>query len=127
MRLKHFNLNYGAQIFKSFSEESRVRILNQIFLNKEMCISDLELVLGYTQAKTSRHLIYLKNSGLLNSRSVDQWVFYYLKDEVIDIISQIFNFLYKDPILMNDLETYRILYSNRELAINKLHSRKWIS
>ncbi|MDQ3535994.1 MAG: metalloregulator ArsR/SmtB family transcription factor [Bacteroidota bacterium] len=127
MRLKHFSLNYGAQIFKSFSEESRVRILNQIFLNKEMCISDLELVLGYTQAKTSRHLIYLKNSGLLNSRSVDQWVFYYLKDEVIDIISQIFNFLYKDPILMNDLETYRILYSNRELAINKLHSRKWIS
>ncbi|MDQ3393336.1 MAG: metalloregulator ArsR/SmtB family transcription factor [Bacteroidota bacterium] len=126
MRLKHFSLNYGTQIFKSFSEESRVRILNQIFLNKEMCISDLELVLGYSQTKTSRHLIYLKNSGLLNCRNVDQWVFYFLKDEVIDIISQIFKLLYKDPTLINDSETYRILYSNRELAINKLHLRKWI-
>lgn len=126
MRLKHFSLSYGTQVFKSFSEESRVRILNQIFLNKEMCISDLELVLGFSQTKTSRHLIYLKNSGLLNSRSVDQWVFYYLKDEVIDIISQMFNLLYKDPTLLSDMETYRILYSNRELAINRLHSRKWI-
>lgn len=127
MRLKHFSLGYGTQVFKSFSEESRVRILNLIFFNKEMCISDLELVLGFSQTKTSRHLIYLKNSGLLNSRSVDQWVFYYMKDEVIDIISQMFNLLYKDPILLNDLETYRILYSNRELAINKLNSKKWIS
>lgn len=127
MRLKHFSLTYGTHIFKSFSEESRVRILNLIYSNKEMCISDLEQVLGYSQTKTSRHLIYLKNSGLLNSRSVDQWVFYHLKDEVMDIISQLFNFLNKDVVLIGDLETYRILYSNRELAINKVHSRKWLS
>jgi ArsR family transcriptional regulator, arsenate/arsenite/antimonite-responsive transcriptional repressor len=127
MRLKHFSLNYGTQVFKSFSEEPRVRILNLIFTQKEMCISDLEQVLGFTQTKTSRHLVYLKNSGLLNSRNVDQWVFYYLKDEVLDIVGQLFNFLNKDLTLLNDLETYKVLYSNRELAKYKLHLKKWIN
>ncbi|CAN5575566.1 hypothetical protein BH23BAC1_BH23BAC1_11480 [soil metagenome] len=125
MRLKHFSLNYGTQVFKSFSEESRVRILNIIYTQKEMCISDLEQVLGFTQTKTSRHLVYLKNSGILSSRNVDQWVFYYLKDEVLDIVGQLLMFLNKDITLIKDLETFRILYSNRELALNKIMAKKW--
>src|SRR3712207_9002657 len=32
--------------------------------NSEMCISDIEQVLDFTQTKTSRHLSYLKLSGL---------------------------------------------------------------
>lgn len=126
MRLKNFNLFFGSQVFKSFSEESRIRILHLIFQYQEMCISDLEHVLDFTQTKTSRHLIYLKNAGLLNSRHVDQWVFYFIKDEFQDIISQIFQFLNKDPTLMSDMETYRILFSNRELAHNKLRNKKWL-
>lgn len=90
-----------------------------------MCISDLEQVLDFTQTKTSRHLIYLKNSGILNARKQDQWVFYYLKDEVLDIIDQIFQFLKKDQALNRDISTYRTMYSNRALAVNKLETRTW--
>lgn len=90
-----------------------------------MCISDLELILDFTQTKTSRHLIYLKNSGILNTRKLDQWVFYHIKDEVYDIIQQIFKFLVKDSTLLNDQETYSIMYNNRELAKNKLETRNW--
>jgi ArsR family transcriptional regulator len=90
-----------------------------------MCISDLEQVLDFTQTKTSRHLIYLKNSGILNTRKQDQWVFYYLKEEVLDIINQIFQFLKKDQTLLQDFENYKTMYSNRELAINKLETRSW--
>ncbi len=90
-----------------------------------MCISDLEQVLDFTQTKTSRHLIYLKNSGILNARKQDQWVFYYLKDEVLDIIDQIFQFLKKDQTLNRDFETYRTMHSNRALAVNKLETRSW--
>ncbi|HNP17995.1 MAG TPA: metalloregulator ArsR/SmtB family transcription factor [Fulvivirga sp.] len=125
MRLKNFNLSFGSQIFKACSDESRVRILHLIFKNKEMCISDLEHILEFTQTKTSRHLIYLKNSGILSTRKQDQWVFYYLKDEVYEIISQIFQFLNKDQILVKDLSIYKTMYSNRELAQNKLESRNW--
>jgi ArsR family transcriptional regulator, arsenate/arsenite/antimonite-responsive transcriptional repressor len=125
MRLKNFSLNYGSQIFKALSDEARVRILFLIINNQQMCISDLEMILDFTQTKTSRHLIYLKNAGLVNSKKIDQWVYYYVKDEVYDIIHQVFKYLNKDGVLLQDLDTYKILYSNRELAINKLHSRKW--
>ncbi|ELR69142.1 transcriptional regulator HTH-type, ArsR family [Fulvivirga imtechensis AK7] len=125
MRLKNFSLSFGSQIFKACSDESRLRILHLIFRNKEMCISDLEQILDFTQTKTSRHLIYLKNSGILNTRKHDQWVFYYLKDEVYEIINQIFQFLHKDQVLKTDYETYKTMHSNRELALNKLQTRNW--
>ncbi len=126
MRLKNFSINVGAQIFKSVSEEARIRILHLIYEKNELCISDLEHILDYTQTKTSRHLTYLKNSGILSVRKQDQWVFYYIKDEVKDIIKQIFAFLDKDQILKNDLATYHTLDSNRELAINKIENKKWV-
>lgn len=125
MRLKNFSLSFGSQIFKACSDESRLRILHLILKNREMCISDLEQVLDFTQTKTSRHLIYLKNSGILNARKQDQWVFYYLKDEVLDIIDQIFQFLKKDQTLNQDFENYKTMYSNRALAVNKLATRTW--
>ncbi len=120
MRLKHFNLEFGVQVFKAFSDESRVRIINLLYHNREMCISDLELVLEFTQTKTSRHLIYLKNAGLSVSRKVDQWVYYSLKEEALELIYSLLQYLEKDHSLQQDRETYRILYSNRELAVNKL-------
>ena len=125
MRLKNFSLSIGSQIFKACSDESRLRILNLIFQNREMCISDLEQILDFTQTKTSRHLIYLKNSGILVTRKVDQWVFYSLKEEVLEIIGQIFQFLSKDQILKNDAESFKTMYSNRELALNKFETRSW--
>jgi ArsR family transcriptional regulator, arsenate/arsenite/antimonite-responsive transcriptional repressor len=120
MRLKHFNIDLGAQIFLACSDTSRLRILNLILLNGEMCITDLEHILEFTQTKTSRHLLYLKNSGILTSRKLNQWVFYQLKDEVFDITRQIFQFLRKDPMLLKDQQVFETLYSNRELALNKL-------
>jgi ArsR family transcriptional regulator, arsenate/arsenite/antimonite-responsive transcriptional repressor len=125
MRLKNFSLSFGSQIFKALSDESRVRILHLIFQNGEMCISDLELILEFTQAKTSRHIIYLKNSGMLSTRKQDQWVFYSIKEEVSEIISQIFEFLVKDQSLRKDQEIFRTMFSNRELALNKMSERGW--
>jgi ArsR family transcriptional regulator len=125
MRLKHFNVNFGEQVFKALGDESRIRILHLIRKNKEMCISDLEQVLDFTQTKVSRHLIYLKNAGIVGYRRVDNWAFYYLKDETLDLVNQIFTYLEKDPQLLKDLEIYNILYSNRELAAYKVQNRRW--
>ncbi len=120
MRLKHFNIDPGAQIFLACSDTSRLRILNLIMTNGEMCITDLEHILEFTQTKTSRHLIYLKNSGILTVRKYNQWVFYQIKDEVQDIIQQIFQFLRRDPVLQKDQQIFQTLYNNRELTLNKL-------
>ena len=90
-----------------------------------MCITDLEQILEFTQAKTSRHLIYLKNAGILTHRRYNHWVFYQVKDEVYEIIKQIFQFLQKDQQLEKDQQLYKTLYSNRELAINKMQREGW--
>lgn len=125
MRLKNFNLTLGSQIFKACADESRLRILHLIFENGEMCISDLERILEYTQAKTSRHLIYLKNSGILSFRRYNHWVFYSVKDEVYEIVNQILQFIRRDQQLQKDLQLYKTLYSNRELSINKVQMEEW--
>lgn len=123
MRLKNFSLTYGTQIFKSFADESRVRIIHLLYNNEELSISDLESILDFTQTKTSRHLSYLKNSGLVNAAKKDQWVLYSLKDEVYDMVAQIFNFLQKDATLISDLNICKVMNSNRELATNKLKAK----
>lgn len=119
MRVKNFNIQIGTQVFRACSDEARLRILYLILQKGEMCISDLELILGYTQSKTSRHISYLKNSGLLNMRKSDQWVWYSIKDEMKDIVGLIFGFLEKDLSLKSDLHTLQTMLNNRELAINK--------
>lgn len=120
MRLKHFNIDPGAQIFLACSDTARLRILHLIMTNGEMCITDLENILEFTQTKTSRHLIYLKNSGILTSRKFNQWMFYQIKDEVFDIIQQIMQFLRRDPILQKDQQIFQTMYTNRELTLNRL-------
>lgn len=120
VRLKHFNLDLGAQIFLACSDSSRLRILHLIMMNGEMCITDLETILEFTQTKTSRHLIYLKNSGILTSRKFNQWMFYQIKDEVFDIVQQVMQFLKRDPQLQHDQSVFQTMYTNRELTLNKL-------
>lgn len=125
MKLKHFSLTYGEQVMKALADESRIRILNLIVRNKEMCTSDLEQVLDFTQTKTSRHLSYLRSAGLVTPKKLDQWVFYSLKEEASELVVQILGYMERDITLTKDQETYQILFSNRELAANKLLSRRW--
>ncbi|MFC0608788.1 MULTISPECIES: ArsR/SmtB family transcription factor [Rufibacter] len=123
MRLKNFNVGFGEQVFRAMGDSSRIRILNLLLKNKELCIADLELVLDFTQTKTSRHLIYLKNAGMVSFRKQDQWAFYYIKDEMMDFLGQMFGYLERDPQLLKDQDVYKTLYSNRELAVNRLQQR----
>jgi len=125
MKLKNFSLPFGAQVFKSLSDEARVRILHLLLKNGEMTISDLEHILDYTQTKTSRHVTYLKNSNMVNARKHDQWVFYSIREEVELVMVQIFNFMNKDTRLQKDQEVYEILKSNRELAEHRITKQRW--
>lgn len=120
MRLKNFNLQIGSQLMKALGDEARLRILNLLQNAGELPTSDLEFILDFTQSKTSRHLAYLRNSGILVTRKKDQWVVYSLKEEVEEIISRILAFVEKDKQLKEDLNTYHTLYSNRELAVNRI-------
>ena len=124
MKLKNLSLTYSTKIFKALSEEPRVRILNLLNHHGEMCISDIEQILDYTQTKTSRHMSYLKNAGIVGFRKSDQWIFYYIMDEVQGLLGQIWNYIEKDQVLNKDIEIFNVMYSNRELAAFKHSNSK---
>jgi len=125
MRLTRFNLSIGTQIMKALGDEARIRVVNLLINKGPMTISDLEHILDFTQTKTSRHITYLKNSGMLSFHKLDQWVIYTIKDEVYEVISRFIEFVEKDSQLKKDTDTFDTLFNNRELAQNKISAHKW--
>jgi ribosomal protein S8 len=87
--------------------------------------ADLELILNFTQTKTARLMGILKNAGLVQSKRVDHWVFYKIKDEASDILRDLLMFMEKEPQLQNDLALCRVLETNRELTENKLEAKQY--
>jgi ArsR family transcriptional regulator len=64
-----------AQFFKALSDETRLRIM-MLLTQGELCVCDLMFVLDEPQSKVSRHLAYLKHSGLTNSKRAGVWMHY---------------------------------------------------
>ncbi len=70
-----------AGIFKALSEETRLKIL-YLLETRSLCVCEIMGALEITQTKASRHLIYLKNSGLLTSKKEDRWVLYEIRPDL---------------------------------------------
>jgi len=66
------------KMFKAFADENRLRILH-LLSRGEQCVCDLMDVLKMGQSKVSRHLSYLRKSGLVNYRKEGLWVYYSLE------------------------------------------------
>lgn len=66
--------NY-LKVLKALADETRLRIINLLY-ERELCVCDLEAILGTTQTKISRHLAYLRNADLVRDRKIAQWSFY---------------------------------------------------
>jgi ArsR family transcriptional regulator len=66
-----------VNIFKAFSDATRLRIL-LLLQHGELCVCEVEEVLGMKQSRISRHLNILRNAGLTEARYVGHWVFYSL-------------------------------------------------
>jgi len=67
-----------AQFFKCLSEPVRLRILFLLLKRGELCVCDLVESLEISQSVVSRHLAYLRNNSVLNSRREGAWVYYTL-------------------------------------------------
>lgn len=72
MRLKD-----SQKVFTALADETRLRILN--LLNEgELCVCDIIKVLKEPQSKISRHLAYLRRSGMVEGRKEGLWMRYRL-------------------------------------------------
>lgn len=90
---------------KSLSDETRLRIINLLY-EKELCVCDIMETLKITQAKASRHLIYLKNAGLVTDRKQAQWVYYSIapNDNIKFLSSLVYDSFRKMPEFNADLQ-----------------------
>jgi len=80
------------QYFKALADTNRLRILN-LLLHGELCVCDIQYVLEATQPNVSRHLSYLKNSGLVLDRRDGYRIFYRLADPKQGTKKRLFEFL----------------------------------
>jgi ArsR family transcriptional regulator len=125
LRLKNISLSSGTQVFKALADESRLRILNLLLFRDDLSISDLELLLDFTQTKTARLMGVLKSAGLIQSKRQDYWVLYRLKEEAAELLEGLLELMEKDPVLQKDIRACEAMESNRELSREKIALRKY--
>lgn len=68
-----------VHILKALADENRIRMIN-LLRNGELCVCEIEAVIGAKQSNVSRHLNKLKVAGLITSEKKSQWVYYRLNE-----------------------------------------------
>jgi ArsR family transcriptional regulator len=76
------------RLFQALADATRLRILG-LLLTGEVCVCDIHETLKIPQSKASRHLAYLRRSGLVNTRREGLWVHYRLADISDPVLSAI--------------------------------------
>ena len=76
-----------AELFRSFSDTSRVRILHAI-IGQEMNTSKIAELIGLTESAVSHHLRGLRQQHLVHAHRVGKEVFYQVIDEHIIALFQ---------------------------------------
>jgi ArsR family transcriptional regulator, arsenate/arsenite/antimonite-responsive transcriptional repressor len=90
--------------FKGLSDVTRLRIMN-LLLQGELCVCDIQRIVAGTQPTVSRHLNYLKQSGLVLDRRDGLRVFYRVTRENNGDLKTLHQFLrkvFKDKNVLED-------------------------
>ena len=69
-----------VQIYRCLCDETRLRILH-LLTQGPLCVCHFQEILQAPQVAVSKHLAYLRNSGLVVSRRREQWMIYSLPEK----------------------------------------------
>jgi ArsR family transcriptional regulator len=78
------------RLFQALGDATRLRILG-LLMTGEVCVCDIHESLKVSQPKASRHLAYLRRSGLVEARREGLWMYYRLadaSDPVVAVVKQ---------------------------------------
>ena len=81
-------LDRMATLFQALGDPTRLRILG-LLLTGEVCVCHIHESLRIPQPKASRHLAYLRRSGLVDTRREGLWVYYRLIDAADPVVGTI--------------------------------------
>ncbi len=95
------------RFFLALSDKTRLRIINLIG-DKEICVCFFTEALAEPQPKISRHLAYLRRTGVVKTRRDGKWIYYRLvqpKDEPAQrVLNEIQAWMAADEQMQKDLE-----------------------
>ncbi len=80
---------------KLLSDETRFNIFMKLMEFDNLCVSEIESLLGIKQANTSKHLKKFKEFGIVESIRIGNMIRYNIKEsfqeENVDLIRYLFN------------------------------------
>jgi len=73
-----------AERFRALADATRVRMLNLLARNAELCVCDMQANFDLSQPTISHHLALLKKAGLVAADVRGRWAFYRAIPEAIN-------------------------------------------
>ena len=116
-------------MFMALADRTRLRLLN-LMADDEVCVNYFTEILGESQPKVSRHLAYLRNAGLVETRRHGKWVYYSIswpeREALVSVLNATLNAFPDDSELQADKSRLRSLNSgrirpSREAEIDQAH------
>ena len=104
-----------ASLFLALGDRTRLRLLN-LMRDREICVSSFTGTLGHSQPLISRHLAYLRNSGIVEARRDGKWIHYSIASSLDEntsrLLSELFKWMETQEGLRTDRENYQEAYPN---------------
>ena len=92
-------------MFMALADRTRLRLLH-LMAQGEVCVNVFTEALGESQPKVSRHLAYLRNAGLVDTRRHGKWIYYSISwpadEELASVLDATIAALRSDPDLVAD-------------------------
>jgi ArsR family transcriptional regulator len=83
-------LDQLEDVFKALADKTRLRIL-ALLGNNEVCVCHIHDTLGLPQPTASRHLAYLRRSGLVAARRDGVWMHYQVSRALDPVVQSVVN------------------------------------
>ncbi|HVF31336.1 MAG TPA: metalloregulator ArsR/SmtB family transcription factor [Pyrinomonadaceae bacterium] len=98
-----------ASLFLALGDKTRLRLLN-LMRDREICVSSFTGVLEQSQPLVSRHLAYLRNSGVVEARREGKWMHYSIASNLDEntgrLLFELFKWMEQQEGLRSDRDKY---------------------
>jgi ArsR family transcriptional regulator len=78
-----------AERFRALADPTRVRIMNLLIRNRELCVCDVNANFDLSQPTISHHLGLLRKAGLVTSDVRGRWAFYRVNEQAIEALADV--------------------------------------
>jgi len=110
------------KLFLALSDQTRLRLLS-LMSGGEVSVGYLADALGESQPKISRHLAYLRGTGLVSTRRDGKWVYYGIDDGLDRDVRRVLDttlssIRYSNPIANAEVSGYSDSAQTREIEFD---------